>query len=195
MEKKMDLRFVFKGITIIVTIFLVLFVLYGLRLEILQDKMLLVDYIKKFGIIAPLFFISLQAFQVVFPVIPGGASCLAGVLAFGSAFGFVYNYIGLIIGSLIAFYLSKKYGLSLVRKIFKEETIQKYLKYINDSRFDTIFFLCIFIPGLPDDIMCYIAGLSKMNYKTFLISILIGKPLSLLLYNFFVTNINSFVFW
>lgn len=186
MEKKMDLRFVFKGITIIVTIFLVLFVLYGLRLEILQDKMLLVDYIKKFGIVAPLFFISLQTFQVVFPVIPGGASCLAGVLAFGSVFGFVYNYIGLVIGSLIAFYLSKKYGLNLIRKIFKEETIQKYLKYINDSRFDTIFFLCIFIPGLPDDIMCYIAGLSKMNYKTFLISILIGKPLALLLYSFFI---------
>lgn len=186
MAIKNNFKIFFKLVTILMTIVILIFVFYGLKLGILNDKMLLVDYIKGFGLVAPLFFIGLQAIQVVFPVIPGGASCLAGVLAFGSIFGFFYNYLGLTIGSSIAFFLSRRYGLPLVKRIFKEETIEKYLGYIRDNRFNKIFFLGIFLPGLPDDLLCYIAGLSKMNYKTFLAIILIGKPLALLMYSLFI---------
>lgn len=148
--------------------------------------MVLVNYMKKFGIFAPAFFLVIQIFQVIFPVIPGGASCLAGVLAFGSVGGFIYNYIGLTLGSIIAFLISRKYGLKFVQKLFKEETINKYLLYIRNNKFNKIFFLGIFIPGAPDDLLCYISGLSKMNLKTFTLIILIGKPLALLMYSFFI---------
>ena len=129
----------------------------------------------------------MQAVQVVFPVIPGGASCLAGVLAFGSVAGFIYNYIGIAIGSLVAFLLSKKYGLALIRKIFKEETVNRYLGYMKSDKFNKIFFWGILIPGLPDDLLCYIAGLTEMNLKTFITIIIIGKPLGLLIYSIFMT--------
>lgn len=186
MVKTNNLKIIFKLVTIIVTIMILTFIFYGLKLGILRDKMLLVEYIKRYGPIAPLFFICLQAIQVVLPVVPGGASCLAGVLAFGPMLGFIYNYLGLTIGSLIAFYLSKKYGLTIVRKLFKEETIQKYLHYIQNNKFNKIFFWGIFLPGLPDDLLCYIAGLSKMTYKKFIFIILIGKPLALLMYSIFI---------
>ena len=113
-------KFLFKVVTIVVTLLLIVFVLYGLHLGIFQDKMILVNYMKKFGFWAPGFFIFLQLFQVVFPVIPGGASCFAGVLAFGPLWGFIYNYIGLVIGSIISYLLSRKYGVKLVGKLFKK---------------------------------------------------------------------------
>lgn len=177
---------IFKVVTIVVTIFLIFFVIYGIKLGIFQDKMVLIRYMKKFGIFAPLFFIFLQLFQVVFPVIPGGASCLAGVLAFGPIMGFIYNYIGLVLGSCIAYFLSRKYGRRLVEKLFQEETIERYMQYIHHSKFSKIFFVGIFLPGLPDDLLCYVAGLSDMNFKKFLFIILTGKPLALFMYSFFV---------
>ena len=186
MNKEIITQRLFKAITIIITILLIIFIIYGLRLGIFEDKMILVNYIKKFGILAPIFFILLQLFQVIFPVIPGGASCFAGVLAFGPILGFLYNYIGLTLGSIAAYLLSRKYGIKLVKKIFKEETINKYLKYIKTNKFDKIFFAGIFIPGLPDDLLCYIAGLSNMNLKKFIIIILLGKPFALILYSIFI---------
>lgn len=177
---------IIKIFAIIVTILLIFFVIYAIQLGILQDRKLLIQYIKSFGLIAPIFFLLLQIIQVVVPIIPGGASCLAGVLAFGPLEGFIYNYVGLIAGSLLAFQLSKKYGLSLIKKIFSEESINKYLNYINTTNFTKIFFLVILIPSLPDDLFCYLAGLTKMKQRTFFIILLLGKPLTLIIYSLFV---------
>lgn len=186
MKKENRLKIIFKIVTVIITMLLIIFILYGLKIGIFEDREILVNYIKKFGLFAPIFFLFLQAVQVVFPVIPGGASCLAGVLAFGPIMGFVYNYIGLTIGSIIAFLLSRKYGLNLIEKLFTKETTSKYLKYLETNKFDTIFFWGILLPGLPDDLLCYIAGLSKMNIKKFSIIILLGKPLTLIFYSIFI---------
>ena len=101
-------KLLIKIVTIIITIFLVCFIVYAVKLGLLEDKEILVSYMKSLGFIASLFFLFLQAFQVVFPVIPGGASCLAGVLAFGPLEGFIYNYVGLTIGSIIVYLLVGK---------------------------------------------------------------------------------------
>ena len=61
---------IFRLITVVITLLLILFVIYGLKLGIFQDKNVLVDYIKEFGVVGPLFFIFLQLFQVVFPIVP-----------------------------------------------------------------------------------------------------------------------------
>ena len=83
-------KLLIKIVTIIITIFLVCFIVYAVRLGLLEDKEILVSYINSLGFIAPFFFLFLQAFQVVFPVIPGGASCLVGVLAYLQLFRFIY---------------------------------------------------------------------------------------------------------
>ena len=82
--------------------------------------------IHHFGIIAPIFFILLQLLQIIIPIIPGGTSCLVGVLSFGPIYGFIYNYIGVVTGSVLAYLLSKKYGLKIIQCFFKEETISVF---------------------------------------------------------------------
>ena len=154
----------------------------------LEDKEVLVSYMNSLGFIAPFFFLFLQAFQVVFPVIPGGASCLAGVLAFGPIEGFIYNYVGLTLGSIVSFFLSRNFGLPLINKLFKKETVDKYLGYVRTKKFEKIFFFGIFLPGAPDDLLCYIAGISGLTFFRFLFIILIGKPFTLIFYSLF-TNL------
>ena len=186
MDETHNIKNIFKFITIIITILLIIFILYGLKIELFQDKMIIVNYIKGFGIIAPIIFLLFQILQVIFPIIPGGASCLVGVLAFGPLLGFIYNYIGLTLGSIIVFLLSRIYGIKLIYKLFKKDNVDKYLKYVKNNKFEKIFFLTILIPGLPDDLLCYIAGISKLDFKRFLFIILTGKTLSLLMYSIFI---------
>ena len=110
-ENDTTLKKVMTIITVIVTILLVAFIIYALKMNLLNDSDLLLKRIKSYGLIAPLIFLLIQIVQVVFPVIPGGASCLVGVLAFGPIEGFIYNYVGLTLGSIVSFFLSRNFGL------------------------------------------------------------------------------------
>ena len=185
MEQK-QIKFISRTITIIITLLLIVFIIYGFREGLFTSNEKLVEYIAGYGTIGPIIFMLLQIVQVIFPVIPGGASCLVGVLAFGPIWGFIYNYVGLCLGSMVVFYLSRRYGLRLIRKLFSKETVDKYLGYIRTNKFNWIFTIGIFFPGAPDDLLCYIAGVSKMKWHQFIWVILLGKPLTLVFYSLFI---------
>lgn len=170
-------------LTIIGIVAVIFFIYFAVKERWFLDNKILLTKIKSFGLLAPLCFILIQIVQVVLPVIPGGASCLVGVMAFGAVGGFIYNYVGLVLGSICSFLLSRKFGMSIINKLFKEKDIKKALDKINNSKYDLIFFLIILLPGLPDDLFCYISGITKMSLKKFTLIILIGKPLTLLVYS------------
>ena len=173
----------FKIITIFLTIIFTVFIFYGINVSVFGDKNSVIHYIYKFGVFAPVSFIALQIIQVIFPIIPGGVSSLAGVIAFGPFYGFIYNYIGISIGSVIAFLLARRYGLKIIEILFYNYNADKYLAHINNKKFNILFMVSILLPGLPDDLMCFIAGISKMEIKKFLLIIFLCKPLSLILYS------------
>ena len=171
------------ALSIVIIGFIIIFMIYAIKIGILQDKNILIKEIKKFGVLAPILFLLLQLIQVILPIIPGGTCSIIGVLIFGPILGFIYNYIGIILGSILAYFLSKKYGLKLLKLFFKEETIQKYIKYIQNAQFKKIFIVGIFLPFLPDDLLCYMAGISKMNFFTFLKYVCIGKIFTIVMYS------------
>ena len=170
-------------LTIIGIVAVIFFIYFAVKERWFLDNEILLTKIKSFGLLAPLCFILIQIVQVVLPVTPGGASCLVGVMAFGAVGGFIYNYVGLVLGSICSFLLSRKFGMSIINKLFKEKDIKKALDKINNSKYDLIFFLIILLPGLPDDLFCYISGITKMSLKKFTLIILICKPLTLLVYS------------
>ena len=51
------------------------------------------------------------------------------------------------------------------------------------KKFDKFFALAIFFPCAPDDVLCMIAGLTKMSWKKFSAIILLGKPASIAAYS------------
>ena len=75
-------------------------------------------FVASCGAAGGLLFVAFQAVQVVVPVLPGGLGCLAGVVLFGPALGFVYNYVGICIGSLLAFAVARSCGRPLLRLLF-----------------------------------------------------------------------------
>lgn len=171
-------------ITATVVIFMGLFIYYGLENHLFSDINSLKMFIAQGGIWGPLIFVLIQIVQVVIPIIPGGVSCAAGVVLFGPWAGLIYNYVGIVIGSFINFYLARKYGTTLVKSFVSESTYDKYSNWLDKGKkFDKFFALAIFFPVAPDDFLCMLAGLTKMSLKRFAAIILLGKPASIAMYS------------
>lgn len=140
-------------------------------------------YVAGFGLAAPLFLVAVQAAQVILPVLPGLFGCVVGTMMFGAAGGFWCNYIGISAGSIIAFWLARKYGSGLVSQMFPGEKYEKWATWAAGSRFYTVvLFLGMVLPLFPDDYFCYFTGLTKMSARKFVAIILLGKPWCILAY-------------
>ena len=140
-------------------------------------------YVAGFGLAAPLFLVAVQAAQVILPVLPGLFGCVVGTMMFGAVGGFWCNYIGISAGSIIAFWLARKYGSGLVSRMFPGEKYEKWATWAAGSRFYTVvLFLGMVLPLFPDDYFCYFTGLTKMSTRKFVAIILLGKPWCILAY-------------
>lgn len=141
-------------------------------------------YIGRFGAFAPVVLTVIQAMQVVVPVLPGFLGCAVGAALFGTAGGFWCNYIGISLGSIAAFFLARRYGVSLVRSLFKEKYYNKWEGWIGRWRFyPAVLFTATLLPLFPDDFFCYFSGLTRMRARQFVWIIILGKPWCILAYS------------
>jgi uncharacterized membrane protein YdjX (TVP38/TMEM64 family) len=158
--------------------------IYFINLGVFKDINALRGLVGNSVILGPIVFILLQILQVVIPIIPGGVSSAAGVLIFGPYLGFVYNYVGISIGSVIIYLLGRRYGKPFILSMISDKTYDKYIGWLdNQSRFEKLFALAIFLPVAPDDALCLMAGLTNMTVKKFTLIILLAKPASIFLYS------------
>ena len=170
------------------------FCVYGFSTGLFQDMEALTATVAKAGFWGPLIFILLQLVQVIIPIIPGGITCAAGVLLFGPLWGFLYNYVGICAGSMINFLFVRHYGPSFLRSMVSEKTYTKCESRINKGKgFDKFFAAAVFLPGAPDDLLCGLAGLTKMSFRKFALIILLGKPASIFLYSLALLGIGGWL--
>lgn len=131
-------------------------------------------FLQKFGPYAPLAFILLQALQVVISPIPGEATGFLGGFLFGTGLGFFYSTIGLSLGSAGAFWIGRRLGLPLVRRLVAEGTYHRFdlLAHTGGELLTLVLFL---IPGFPKDILCFLLGVSPQPFRTFLLLTTFGR--------------------
>lgn len=172
-------------ISIVGTILVCFFFYFALKEQIFTSEEKMRMLLEKSGYLAPLIFVIIQIVQVVIPIIPGGISQGVGVLMFGPIWGFIYNYVGICIGSIIVFFVARKYGMPLIKKMFKKELIDKYIGWLEKGKkFDIFFALAIFLPVAPDDFLCYLAGITSISAKKYIMIILLLKPFTISAYSF-----------
>lgn len=171
MSKTKRITFIF---WIIVTVVPILGVVWGLMnpqgfsesQEIWQDK------VAMFGILAPLAFIAIQALQVVVTPISHYSVGVVGGFLYGPWIGGLLNYIGRIIGHLIAFSIARAFGRKIAEKYVSQKTLEQYDKYVSNK--SLILFLMYYLPIFPDDELSYLAGLSKMKFRIFFLANIFG---------------------
>lgn len=119
-------------------------------------------------------FVLIQVLQVVIAPIPGQAAAFAGGFIFGFWKGWGLTTLGLLIGSLIAMILARLLGISLVRKIVPESIIQRFDSVVSNGGYVT-FFMIFLLPALPDDAVCFLAGLTKLKILPLSLVCLLGR--------------------
>jgi len=138
------------------------------------DSRRLKAFISSFGPFATLVFIIIQALQVVFAPIPGEVTGFVGGFLFGKVWGALLSTIGLTMGSLVAFGITRKYGMRFVEKVVKKEYIERFNYFVTHKGL-YITFIFFVIPGFPKDSLCYLLGLTHIRLIDFLIMNVIGR--------------------
>ena len=147
-------------------------------------------YVLSYGSAAPIFFVALQVCQVVVLPIPGQMIGIVAGYIFGWKLGVTYTMVGLTIGMIVVFTLSRRLGRRFVEKVNGPEAIQDleaifssrdgnpgggfYQKSAATLRSNALltFFLFMLLPGLPDNLACFVAGLTKIPVRYLLVAAL-----------------------
>ena len=167
--------------------------IYGYRNNLFTSQENLTHFIKQFGVWGPLILTVYIAIQVIIPVLPGSLMLVVSPLLFGAFRGFLYSYIGILIGSVIAFLLAKRYGQVVLSIFVNEKYRQIFNNYTSKKQFTINFALMIFLPGFPDDYLTYLAGTTSMSLRTFLIIIVPCKIPGILLYSLGIPSLYKYI--
>ncbi len=163
-------------------------------IEIMRDENSLKEYLERSGRWVSFVFILLQFLQVVVLPIPSTVTVAAGAALFGAFRGSLYSLIGIVLGSFVAFLVGRYAGYRVVAWLIGKETLDKWLKKIKGK--DMLLLTAMFLlPVFPDDVLCFVAGISSMSAWYFLVVILISRVLAIFTTSYFVTLIPFNTWW
>ena len=125
------------------------------------------EWIAQSGFMGRVYFVLMVVFQVIIALVPGEPLEIAAGFAFGAVEGTILCVIGTVIGSLIVFFLVRKFGIKLVEVFFSVEKIRS-LKFLqNEKKVNALIFLMFFLPGTPKDLLTYFVGVTKIKFWIF----------------------------
>jgi uncharacterized membrane protein YdjX (TVP38/TMEM64 family) len=188
-RRKTDLVYKILYLTVIL-VSLTSFALYFLKTCGILEK---VDSVEDFREYVSTFknavfiFILLQFSQVVFLPIPAFITVGAGVLLFGPFWGAVYSYIGIVIGSIVAFFIGRIFGVKVASWLVGRDNLEKGLKTIKGKDKIILTFMFLF-PLFPDDILCFVAGITTIKPLFFIVMILITRLISIFVSTYSMNN-------
>lgn len=163
------------------------------RMNLFTSEAALQRFLEGAGPLAPIIFILIQIVQTVIPIIPGALTCPAGAMIFGVGRGFLLNWFAIMIGSVMNFFLARRFGRPLVRALVGDKNYKQGMGWLNDGqRFDKLFTFGMFFPVSPADFLCMLAGLSSMSFKKYFLILSLGKPITLYLYTYGITEVIKF---
>ena len=144
-------------------------------------------YIDSFGNNAIILFTVIQFLQVVVLPIPAFITVGAGVLLFGPLRGAIFSSIGIILGSIVAFYIGRVFGFKVAKWLVGEQGLKKGLKAIKGKDKIVLTFMFLF-PFFPDDILCFVAGITTMSSSFFIVMIIITRIVSVFASSYSMNN-------
>lgn len=127
------------------------------------------DFINRLGIFGPLILIFAKVLTLVVAPINGTPFYILGAAIYGPVLGATYVFIGDMIGAAVSFAIARTFGRDIVLKLFskKEEAlIPKILESMSTVK--GLFVIHVVLITFPD-IVNYVAGLSKVKFRTFML--------------------------
>lgn len=162
--------------------------------DIIRDEESFEAFLERSGKWMAVLFVVLQFLQVVILPIPSTVTVVAGAALFGPLVGSLLSLLGIVIGSLVAFLIGRYAGYRVVAWLVGKETLDKWLKKIKGK--DKLLLSAMFLlPVFPDDILCFVAGISSMSLPLFLCVIVLSRIAAIFTTSYSVTLIPFNTWW
>lgn len=131
-----------------------------------------IDYLQIYGLPFGFFLIVLES---IIPALPLGVFVAFNMMAFGTILGFLLSWSATIIGCILSYFLFYKVvGKWLKNKLRKVDKYHKLISRISHIKFTTLV-LVIALPFSPAFAINIAAGIAKIDFKKFLVALLVGK--------------------
>lgn len=130
-------------------------------------------YLRGFGAWGPIASVVLMMGQVVFAPIPAAIMQLANGVVYGAFWGAILNLVGQMAGAMLAFTIARALGMGTVEKLagrVHQDGFELWLQRWGGK----MLFVVRAIPGMPSDFLSYVAGLTKMPVRTYVVSTFLG---------------------
>lgn len=152
------------------------------QLSFFTDQERMAEYLRRWGDWAPLVTIGLQVLQVIASPIPGQALDMVNGYLFGPLWGSVYSATGMMIGSFLAMGLTRRFGRPLAERLAGAEALERVDGVAR--RRGPLFFLVFFLmPFVPNDVACFLAGLTSIPLPELMLIALLGRTPSIVVSN------------
>ncbi|MEE1077594.1 MAG: VTT domain-containing protein [Agathobacter sp.] len=133
------------------------------------------------GIVGIIIFMVLNILQVILAIIPGGPFEIAAGYAFGIIKGSILCDIAMTAGSMIIFFLVRKFGMRFIELFVDREKVENLAILKTNQKKNALLFLFFLLPGTPKDLLSYAVGLTDIKISTWLLINLIGRFPAILL--------------
>lgn len=132
-------------------------------------------WVESHGIYSRIAFVGMVVFQIIIAIIPGEPFEIAAGYAFGAVEGTILCLIACAIGSMLVFWLVRRFGMKLVRLFFSQEQIDS-VRFLKSSSSQNILFLIVYmLPGTPKDLLGFFAGITNIPAPVFLLICTFGR--------------------
>lgn len=135
--------------------------------------------IQELGMWGPVVIIILLILQVFLAFIPGQALMVACGYIYGFWVGLFISWLGLFAGGQAAFALARRYGRPFAERWISPQVLSKWDKAANGQGIG-FYAISLVLPIFPNDAMCYVAGLGKIQSRRFTIANTFGRGLACL---------------
>ena len=151
------------------------------------------NFIEQFGNYAPIIFLLLASILPIFLFPPGIFSVIGGLL-FGFKLGAVLTITAAIIYTNIMFLISRYFARNKIENFLEKRLTLKQFNRIfglKDNKLATFLIICRLIPILPNSIVSYSYGLTRISFKHYFIANLIGLIPGRLIWLNFGSKLNN----
>jgi len=122
----------------------------------------------------PLVSIALNAAQVLLAPLPGQFVGLVNGYLYSVWLGTLYSMAGLVLGTTLAMGLARWFGRPLVERLVNPEKLSRWDRIAN--RQGPLFFFLVFLfPFVPDDVACFLIGLSPLAIPRMVVLATLGR--------------------
>lgn len=126
--------------------------------------------------------------ESIIPALPLSVFITINNIAFGNILGFIISWISTIIGCTLSFYLCRNARKKMKKKFNRDGKIMNFINKIDKIKFSSLF-LILAMPFTPAFSVNIAAGLSKMQYKKYLVALLLSKVFIVYFWGYVGTNI------